>query len=42
MSVGEPAVPLLIQLLSHRKPHVRWEAAKAVRASPTQSPRLPW
>lgn len=28
--IGEPAVPLLIQLLSHQKPHVRWEAAKTL------------
>ena len=28
--VGKPAVPLLIPLLSHRKPHVRWEAAKTL------------
>ena len=30
MSLGKPAVPSLIQLLSHRTPHVRWEAAKAL------------
>jgi HEAT repeat protein len=30
VAVGKPSVPLLIQLLSHRKPHVRWEAAKAL------------
>ena len=30
MALGKPAVPSLIQLLSHRKPHVRWEAAKAI------------
>jgi hypothetical protein len=30
VAVGKPAVPSLIQLLSHRKPHVRWEAAKAI------------
>jgi HEAT repeat protein len=30
VALGKPAVPLLIQLLSHRKPHVRWEAAKAL------------
>ena len=30
MALGKPAVPSLIQLLSHRKPHVRWEAAKAL------------
>ena len=30
MVLGKPAVPSLIQLLSHRKPHVRWEAAKAL------------
>ena len=29
VALGKPAVPSLIQLLSHRKPHVRWEAAKA-------------
>ena len=28
--LGRPAVPSLIQLLSHRKRHVRWEAAKAL------------
>jgi HEAT repeat protein len=30
VALGESAVPSLIQLLSHRKPHVRWEAAKAI------------
>jgi HEAT repeat protein len=30
VAMGEPAVPSLIQLLSHRRPHVRWEAAKAL------------
>jgi hypothetical protein len=30
VALGRPAVPSLIQLLSHRKPHVRWEAAKAL------------
>lgn len=30
VGLGKPAVPSLIQLLSHRKPHVRWEAAKAL------------
>jgi len=30
VALGEPAVPSLIQFLSHRKPHVRWEAAKAI------------
>ena len=30
VALGTPAVPSLIQLLSHRKPHVRWEAAKAI------------
>ena len=30
MATGKPAVPSLIQLLSHRKTHVRWEAAKAL------------
>jgi len=30
VALGKPAVPSLIQLLSHRKPHVRWEAAKAI------------
>jgi HEAT repeat protein len=30
VALGKPAVPSLIQLLSHRKPHVRWEAAKAL------------
>ena len=30
VALGTPAMPSLIQLLSHRKPHVRWEAAKAI------------
>ena len=30
VALGKPAVPSLIQLLPHRKPHVRWEAAKAL------------
>ena len=30
VALGKPAVPSLVQLLSHRKPHVRWEAAKAL------------
>jgi hypothetical protein len=30
VALGKPAVPSLIQLLSHSKPHVRWEAAKAI------------
>jgi HEAT repeat protein len=30
VAFGKPAVPALIQLLSHRKSHVRWEAAKAL------------
>ena len=30
VALGKPTVPLLIQLLSHCKPHVRWEAAKAL------------
>jgi HEAT repeat protein len=30
VALGEPAVPSLIQLLSDRKSHVRWEAAKAL------------
>jgi HEAT repeat protein len=30
VAIGEPAVPLLIQQLSHRRRHVRWEAAKAL------------
>jgi hypothetical protein len=30
VALGKPAVPSVIQLLSHRKPHVRWEAAKAL------------
>lgn len=29
--VGKPVVPYLIPLLSHCKPHVRWEAAKTLR-----------
>ena len=32
VALGGPAVPALIQLLSHRQPHVRWEAAKALGA----------
>jgi HEAT repeat protein len=28
--IGKPIVPSLIQLLSHRKTHFRWEAAKAL------------
>ena len=28
--IGKPVVPSLIRLLSHRKPHIRWEAAKAL------------
>ena len=32
VALGGPAVPTLIQLLSHRQPHVRWEAAKALGA----------
>ncbi len=32
VALGKPAVPALVQLLSHRKPHVRWEAAKALGA----------
>ena len=30
VAIGKPVVPSLIQLLSHRKPHVRWEAAKSL------------
>ena len=30
VAIGKLAVPSLIRLLSHRKPHVRWEAAKAL------------
>ncbi len=30
VAVGKRAVPTLVQLLSHRKAHVRWEAAKAL------------
>ena len=30
VALGKPAVPSLIQLLSHCKPHARWEAAKAL------------
>ena len=32
VALGGPAVPALIQLLSHGQPHVRWEAAKALGA----------
>ena len=30
VALGKISVPSLIRLLSHRKPHVRWEAAKAL------------
>jgi HEAT repeat protein len=30
VAIGRRAVPSLIPLLSHRKPHVRWEAAKTL------------
>ena len=30
VSIGKPTVPSLIPLLLHRKPHVAWEAAKAL------------
>jgi vesicle coat complex subunit len=30
VAIGKLTVPSLIRLLSHRKPHVRWEAAKAL------------
>ena len=30
VAMGKLAVPALIRLLLHRKPHVRWEAAKAL------------
>jgi hypothetical protein len=30
VAIGKPAVPSLVRLLSHRKPHARWEAAKAL------------
>ena len=30
VALGKPAVPALIQLLSHRRPLARWEAAKAL------------
>ena len=30
VAIGKLAVPPLIRLLLHRKPHVRWEAAKAL------------
>ena len=30
VAAGQPATPSLIPLLSHRKQHVRWEAAKAL------------
>ena len=32
MALGKPAVPSLVHLLSHRKPHARWEAAKTLVA----------
>lgn len=31
VAIGCPSVPALVPLLSYRKPHVRWEAAKALR-----------
>ena len=30
VAIGKRTVPSLIRLLSHRKPHVRWEAAKSL------------
>jgi len=30
LTIGGPSVPSLIRMLSHAKPHVRWEAAKAL------------
>jgi hypothetical protein len=30
VAIGKLAVPSLIRLLLHRKPHIRWEAAKAL------------
>ena len=30
MAIGDRSAPSLIRLLSHAKPHVRWEAAKAL------------
>ena len=30
VAIGKISVPSLIQLLSHRKPHIRWEAAKTL------------
>ncbi len=30
VALGDAVVPALIQLLAHHKPHVRWEAAKAL------------
>jgi len=30
--IGNPSVPHVVQLLSHGKPHVRWEAAKTLVA----------
>ena len=30
VAIGKLSVPSLIRLLSHRKPHMRWEAAKAL------------
>jgi HEAT repeat protein len=30
--IGNPSVPHVVQLLSHGKPHVRWEAAKVLVA----------
>lgn len=42
LAIGDPSVPSLIRLLSHAKPHVRWEAAKALGriANPTAASAL--
>ena len=42
VDIGRPAVPYLIKALKHRKPEVRWEAAKTLGAigDPCSGPAL--
>ena len=42
VDIGKPAVPYLIKALKHRKPEVRWEAAKTLCAisDPSSGPAL--
>jgi HEAT repeat protein len=42
VDIGKPAVPYLIKALKHRKPEVRWEAAKTLGAinDPSSGPAL--